>query len=65
MTTQIVAIQLDQVEGVQEYAVIVAPITNDIERSYAVGIAADRLAIDYAGASAGASTSQRSAESDV
>jgi hypothetical protein len=47
---QVVAVQFDQVEGVQERAVIMAAVANEIERGNAVVIAGDRLAVDDAGA---------------
>jgi hypothetical protein len=46
---QIVAVQFDQVEGVEERAVIMAAVANEIERRNAVVIAGDRLTIDDAG----------------
>ena len=49
---QVVAIQLDQVEGVKEYALVSALVTDEIERSHAVVIAGDSLSIDDAGARA-------------
>ncbi|HYP58055.1 MAG TPA: hypothetical protein VEQ35_07190 [Beijerinckia sp.] len=49
---QVVAIQLDQVEGVKEYALVSALVTDEIERSHAVVIAGDSLFIDDAGARA-------------
>ena len=52
---QVVAVQLDEVEGVQERAVIMAAVANEIERGNAVVIAGDRFAIDDAGARAQAS----------
>jgi hypothetical protein len=48
ITPQIVAIQFDQIEGVEEYAFIVVAIANKIERSHAIVIASNRLAIDDA-----------------
>jgi hypothetical protein len=39
---QVVAVQFDQVEGVQERAVIMAAVANEIERGNAVVIAGDR-----------------------
>jgi hypothetical protein len=50
VTPQIVAVQLDQVEGVQEHAVISAVVPDEIERGNAVVIARDSFAIDDAGA---------------
>src|SRR5262249_22464090 len=46
---EIVAVQFDQVEGVQERAVIMAAVANEIERSNAVVIAGNSFAIDDAG----------------
>src|SRR5215813_4907871 len=44
ITPQVVAVQFDQVEGVQECTVIMAAVANEIERGDAVVIAGDRLA---------------------
>ena len=49
---QIVAVQLDQVEGVEENAFVSAVVTDEIERGNAVVIAGDSLAVDDAGARA-------------
>ena len=49
---QIVAVQFDQVEGVQERAVIMAAVANEIERGEAVIIAGDSFTVDDAGARA-------------
>src|SRR6516164_7297856 len=49
---QVVAVQFDQVEGVQERAVIMAAVANEIERGNAVVIAGDSFAVDDAGARA-------------
>src|SRR5262249_22952678 len=49
---QVVAVQLDQVEGVEEYALVSALVTDEIERGNAVVIAADSFAIDDARARA-------------
>src|SRR5262249_2698417 len=54
---QVVAVQLDQVEGVQERAVIMAAVANEIERGNALVIAGNRFATDDAGA--GAQTCER------
>src|SRR5262249_31556713 len=43
---QIVAVQLDQVEGVEENAFVSAVVTDEIERVNAVVIAGDSLAVD-------------------
>jgi len=45
---QIVAVQFDQIEGIEEDAVISAVITNEIQGSDAVVIASDSFAIDDA-----------------
>jgi len=52
---QVVAVQFDQVEGVQERAVIMAAVANEIERGEAVIIAGDSFTVDDAGARAQAS----------
>src|SRR5262245_5462047 len=49
---QVVAVQFDQVEGVQEYAVVSAVVPDEIERGNAVVIAGDSFAIDNPGARA-------------
>src|SRR5262245_3372533 len=49
---QVVAVQLDQVEGVEEYALVSALVTDEIERGNAVVIAGDSFAVDDAGAGA-------------
>ena len=49
---QVVAVQLDEVEGVEEYAVASALVTDEIERGHAVVIAGDSFAVDDAGARA-------------
>src|SRR5215831_2272319 len=49
---QVVAVQLDEVEGVEEYALVSAVVTDEIERGNAVVIAGDSLAVDNAGARA-------------
>jgi hypothetical protein len=49
---QVVAVQLDQVEGVEEYAFVSALVTDEVERGYAVVIAGDSFAVDNAGARA-------------
>ena len=43
---QIVAVQLDQVEGVEEDALVSALMTDEIERGNAVVIARDSFAVD-------------------
>ena len=52
---QVVPVQLDQVEGVEEYLVVSALVTDEIERSDAVVITGNRLPVDDAGARAQAS----------
>ena len=52
ITPQVVTVQFDQVEGVEEYAVVSAVVTDEIERSNAVVIAGDSFAVDDAGARA-------------
>jgi hypothetical protein len=47
---QVVAAQLDKVEGVQEHVAIMAPIPNPVERRHAVLVTGDGLAVDDAGA---------------
>ena len=61
ITPQVVPVQLNQVEGVKEYALVSALVTDEIERGNAFVIAGDSFAVDVAGAaSAGVPTSQRS-----
>jgi hypothetical protein len=52
---QVVAVQLDQVEGVEEYLVVSAVVPDEIERGNAIVIASDSFAVDNAGARAEAS----------
>src|SRR5262245_5710534 len=52
ITPQVVTVQFDKVEGVQERAVIMAAVANEIERGNAVVVAGDSLAIDDARARA-------------
>ena len=52
ITPQVVAIELDQVEGVEEYAPVSALVTDQLERGHAVVIAGDRFDVDNAGARA-------------
>src|SRR5262249_12080928 len=52
ITPQVVAVLLDQVEGVQERAVVMAAVANEIERGNAVVVAGDSFAVDNAGARA-------------
>ena len=49
---QVVAVQFDEVEGIEERAVIMAAVANEIERGDAVVIAGDSFAVDNAGARA-------------
>jgi hypothetical protein len=49
ITPQVVVVQLDKVEGVEEYALVSALVPDEIERGNAVLIAGDRLAVDDAG----------------
>jgi len=49
---QVVAVQLDEVEGVEEYALVSALVPDEIERGDAVVIASDSFAVDDAGARA-------------
>jgi hypothetical protein len=50
ITPEIVAVPLDQVEGVQENAFVVASVANAIEGGDAVVITGNRLPVDDAGA---------------
>ncbi len=52
ITPQVVAVQLDEVEGVEEYALVSAVVADEIERGNAVVIASDSFASDDAGARA-------------
>src|SRR5215475_2350564 len=52
---QVVAVPLDEVESIKEYALVSAVVTNEIERGNAVVIAGDSFAVDDAGARAQAS----------
>src|SRR5262245_18383202 len=52
ITPHVVAVELDQVEGVEEYALVSALVTDEIERGNAVVIAGDSFAVDDAGARA-------------
>jgi len=49
---QVVAVQLDEVEGVEEYALVSALVPDEIERGDAVVIASDSFTVDDAGARA-------------
>src|SRR5262249_43421667 len=57
ITPKVVAIEFDEVERVEEYALIRALVTDEVERGNAVVIAGDSFAVDDAGARA--QTSQR------
>src|SRR2546423_6997434 len=46
ITPQVVAVQLDQVEGIEEYARIMPPIPDAVEARHAVLVAAHGLAVD-------------------
>jgi hypothetical protein len=46
--SQIVPVQLDDVEGAQEHPLVVAPVPNQVEDGNAVRPAGDRFAIDDA-----------------
>src|SRR6516164_1381085 len=52
ITPQVVAIQLDEIEGVEEGALISAIVTDEIKRSHTVVIAGDSFTVDNAGARA-------------
>jgi hypothetical protein len=45
---QVVAVQLDKIEGVQKDLAIVAPIPNPVEHREPVVVAGNRLAVDDA-----------------
>src|SRR5262245_14451513 len=65
---QVVAVQLDKVEGVEKYALVGALVTDKIERGNAVVVAGDSFAIDDAGARAQAGqclNDQREATGEV
>ena len=47
---KVTAVQLDQVEGVEEDALVSALVTDEIERSNAVLVAGDSFAVDDTGA---------------
>src|SRR5262249_49556488 len=47
-----VAVQLDEVEGVEEYTLVSAVVADEIERGNAAVIASDSFAVDNAGARA-------------
>src|SRR5262249_53383520 len=52
ITPRVVAIELDQVEGVEEYAPVSTLVTDQLERGHAVVIASHRFPIDDARARA-------------
>jgi hypothetical protein len=52
ITPQVIAVQFDQVEGVQKHAIVSAVMTDEIERGNAVVIAGDSFAVDNARARA-------------
>ena len=65
---KIVAVEFDEVEGVEQYALVSALVTDEIERGNAVVIASDSFAIDDAGARAQAGQSiddQRKATGEI
>src|SRR5262249_44801319 len=47
-TPQVVTIQLDQVKGVEEYALVRAVVTDELERGNAVVVAGNSFAVDDA-----------------
>jgi hypothetical protein len=49
IAAQVVAVQFDQIEGVEEHAGVIAPVTDAVEGCHAVVIAGDRFAVDDAG----------------
>jgi len=58
ITPQIVAVQLDQVESVEEGTAVMAVVANEIERGNAVIIAGDSFTVDNAGARAQADAAE-------
>src|SRR5262249_53857182 len=65
---QVVAVQFNEVEGVEEYALVSALVPDETERGHAVVIAGDSFAVDDAGARAQACQrldDQREAASEV
>src|SRR6266436_2108935 len=52
ITPQVVAVQFNQVEGVQEDMVVMAVVANEVKRRHAVVTARDSFAINDAGARA-------------
>jgi hypothetical protein len=49
---EVIAVQFNEVEGVQKHAIVSAVVPNEIERGNAVVIAGDSFALDDAGARA-------------
>src|SRR6202022_3150847 len=49
IAAQIIAVEFDQVEGVEENTIIVVPVTDAVERRNSVLAARDRLSVDNAG----------------
>ena len=49
IAAQIIAVEFDQVEGVEENTIIVVPVTDAVERRYSILAARDRLSVDDAG----------------
>src|SRR5262249_59012248 len=52
ITPQVVPVQFNEVEGVEEYALVSAVVADEIERRHALVVASNRLPIDDAGARA-------------
>ncbi len=52
LAPQVIAVKLDQVEGVEEDACVMPPVTDAIEARHAVVITGDRFSVDSAGARA-------------
>src|SRR6516162_4424751 len=68
ITPQVVAVQFDEVEGVEEGVTVMASVADTVERGNAVIVASNRLPIDDAGARAQASQrldDQREAAGEV
>jgi hypothetical protein len=49
VAAEIVAVQLDQIEGVQEHAGVVSAVTDALEARHSIVVTGDRLAVDDAG----------------
>src|SRR5262249_49749145 len=60
IASEVIAVQFDQVEGVEEDALVAAVVTDEIERRNAIVIAGNSLAVDDAGARAQATASSAS-----